>query len=195
MFLTKFRKMCPLFLQIYFSALFSSLFLKFHLCICWIGDVAIEALCFFSLFFRLGNFYWSVFKFIDSSFLLLQFSVKPSSENFISDFVFFSSRISLCVCVCLWFFVLFVFPLIRLLHLFTHYDHNLFSIQEFICNSCIQVLVFYFEHPGHLMVYLYQHFSLNLSGICFFLLPSLSPFLPSMLMTFACVLNTLNDIL
>ena len=50
--------------------------------------------CFLSLFFRMGNSYWSVFKYTDSSFIGCNILVYLSGITFISDTVLFNSRIS-----------------------------------------------------------------------------------------------------
>lgn len=87
-------------------------------------------LLFPSLFFRLKNFYWPVFKSLTLSSVISILLLSPSSEIFISDIEFFSFRIS--IVFALWFVVL------CWDFLFFHYNHIFLYLIEHNCNRCFK---------------------------------------------------------
>ena len=59
--------------------------------LCFPGVLFFFSLIFFPLLFRGHNFYWSLFRFMDSIFCQIKSTVEPSSKFIISVFVLFNS--------------------------------------------------------------------------------------------------------
>lgn len=113
---------------------------------------------FFSLFLRLDNLCWFIFKCNSPFFLGSNQLLGPSSDFSQSDIILFNSNVSI------WFFSFFPFLFLFWDPPSVHFSHILCQVLTYICNSFVKTWWLIPTPGSSLVIFLWTAFSLD----CFF---------------------------